>query len=292
MNACIYSIEINDNVNKFITSTFGLGGKMPGSLNAQTRVKEYIKEFLNKSKFDIKDCTIDISSHIDQPFIGKIVVTGTHNDTRISSSIEVDLKDTLEKKTEFVQSVEHKKEEIDQPTATKAIVISTPEKQPVQKEVIVDQVPEQIEEDNIFNNTTSEEVIPVVEEKSNSQETTHISEIKEEKSREKIVNLSYSREILVSIGKFINSVNLFNIGNMMFGDTITIAQTNEISKQIFEIMGFSDDIREYVPDFVCDINSNMDYRNGTFSLDVRIYLNLSIQVIESDYIMSFTVIRK
>lgn len=282
MNAHICAIDVNDNLTKFISSTFGLGGKMPGSISAQTRVKDHIKEFLKSKQFNIDNFDLDIFSPSDQPFTCRIVVKGLKDSKSVfCSSVDVELKDVLEKVIETIP--EPIQQEVVKPTEHKAIVVSSPDDKKSTEQLTQSKEPTPIKESIPEKDHYQDVIDKILEDDENTQEERH---------NENIVSIKYPHDVLVTIGKFINSVNLFNIGNMVFGDTITVAQTNTISEQIFEIMGHSDVIREYIPSLICDIGSSMDYRNGVFSIDVHVVLDVAIQKLTSDYVMSFKVIRK
>ena len=305
MSFHLHAINLHEELTKFIASSFGLSGKMPGTINAQKRVLNYIHDFIVRNNLG-EDYTTDLFSPSDSPFICRIVTTVYKNkEVLFTSSIDFELKDILEKEIDTVNvPIEEPviEENTTKPTEHKAVVISTPEEQPVvtknedKENDMVQEIHEDPEE-SVSVETESEVVYTPISEKDHYQEVVDTilsdeQETSEERHSENMINIQYPHEVIVAIGKFVNSVNLFNIGNMVFGETITVAQTNTISEQIFEIMGHSDIIREHIPELICDIGSSMDYRRGVFSIDVHVVLDITIQKLTSDYVMSFKVVRK
>lgn len=288
MNSHLHAIELNDTLNKFVASTFGLSGKIPGSLSAQAKVKEKVSAFIKQINAG-DDYTIDLFSPEENPFVCRIV-TKLYNAGVVSftSSVDMELKDILEKKIDVIPEVSIEQKQDTQPTTEKARIISSPE--PEEKKIVKE----------IESKDSELTYIPVME---NCEETieennfieenaTITSNVESEEHRDqKVININIPHDVITAIGKFVNCVNLFNIGNMVFGDTISISQTNVISEKIFEIMSYADSIRSHVPNFICDVVSNMDYRNGVFSIDVHVVLDISVQNLSSDYVMSFNVNR-
>lgn len=274
-----------NHIHNFIATEYN--NVLPCTSEAQHTVGNVIFKWLKEYKFIPEETTFDSfdkygtisiskQKHKTTGIISVMVKKENSDDVLINVSLDVKMSGELEKcTTSFADDKVVKEEPKVEEVKEEPVVTKNEDKE--------NDIVQEIHEDPEESTSVETEVDTTL---SDEQETS------EERHSENVVNIQYPHEVIVAIGEFVNSVNLFNIGNMVLGEIITVAQTNIISEQIFEIMGHSDIIRKHIPELICDIGSSMDYRKGVFSIDVHVVLDITIQKLTSDYVMSFKVVRK
>lgn len=264
----ISPIKLVQFINKYIDKTFNNDGKMPGTLAAQARVKQGIMEFFKDNGVG-GDITITITSPND-PFTAEIetVVRGENN---LKHTHRVELKDILQKEEEITYvPVMEKVQEF-----TNAKII-TPVTDVAEEPEIIEEVPvTKVKEVEVETQTPISK--PVEEE-----------DIEYPNLHELVGNISN----ITSLGAFINAVNLFNIGNIQLGTSIQMSQITNINGTVWDIMKNYNNIKDYFPNSICEIEGVMDYKRNMFSLMVNIDIDCKIQKFTSRYHVHFFISSK
>lgn len=281
----VHPFKLARGINGFITDTFG-SDKLPGSVSAQQKLVTYIVNFLQDNEVIpvcnplgtyVKYVDITITSP-DHPHRARIK-TVTKNVTDVSSfnsDHEIELTSVLEEVPNGVY--------ICTPVKETTIPKSFPDAKILTPQVRQDTTESKEPVVEVKESVKPEEIKPVeVVREEMQNKTTEVPDLRE---------VTNSIKKVVNFGAFANALNLFNIGNIQLGSSVTMSQIGNINGAIYDIMKNYNTFKDDIPGSICRISGVFDYENNIFMLDVDVCVDMRIQKIESRYTVKFYISSK